>query len=139
MKDMKKWLREHWLIVLVFGVVLAVFFVSRYTGIKKYNRKLKAKDDFIERLISEYEALEDSARAARRLAESYEKALAVYMDSLNDSRIKYINQNKRYVEELANLRRIPTDEHYRNLTEWLDSLSIHWNTGEDDGPGEAGL
>jgi hypothetical protein len=122
---MKEWLREHWPIIVIIFVVLAAFFVSQYSR-RDYKRNLKAKDDFIEHLISEYGALEDSAREARKLAKNYEIMLAVYQDSLNASRIKYFNQKKRYVEEIANLSRIPTDQLYVDVTRWLDSLSVHW-------------
>lgn len=122
-----KWFKENWLVLLIIVIVLIIaFFVGR-SIIKQFNEykgEIKAKDKLIEQMMIEYQALEDNAVQAKKTAKFHKSAVSLYQDSLQDSRIKYINQKKRHAKQVADLTRIPTDNLYIDYIQWIDSISF---------------
>ena len=91
-----------------------------------YKGEIKAKDNLIEQLLSEYQTLEDSDRESKKLVKFHKSTTLHYLDTLQNTRTTLINQKKSYEKALADLNRIPTDSLYVDVTEWLNSLSLQW-------------
>jgi len=123
---MTKWIKDNWPVVLLIGillVIIVVFIISR-VKISDYRGDIKAKDALIEKIMVEYQSMEDSVTVSKELIHIYEKQLSIYQDSLQDSKSTLINQNKRHAKQVADLTRIPTDSLYVNYIRWIDSVSF---------------
>lgn len=123
-----KWLKDNWPLVVVIIIAVAVAVIAILNQIDKtaYRSDLKAKDKLIEQMMVEYQTLADSVTVVTQRLEIYESAVISYQDSLNDSKIDYFTQKRRYAKAIADLNRIPTDSLYVDVTEWLNGLSLQW-------------
>ena len=127
-----KWLKENWgWLVIILGLILIL--LSGQMGIKNYKREIRAVSDSLVVLGREYQELEKEAHVKAELISAYKFADSLYRDSLQFSNRQLINQKRSYEKAMADLRRVPTDTLYRELTGWYDSLSVHWGAGSDDG------
>jgi len=126
-KEMKDWLKNNWPWVLVIVTAILVFFLTRScTKMNDYKGDIKAKDELIEQMMVEYQELEEREAAKK---DSIQKLVLIaedISDSLQDTRIDYINQKKRHAKQVADLNSIPTDTLYVDVTGQLDSLSVLW-------------
>ena len=127
-----KWFKENWLVVLLVGLIIYVL-INSVVRNENYKREIDARSDSIAILKHGYQELEKREALAAEMILAYKFADSVYRDSLNVIKIKLINQKQRHAKQVADLTRIPTDTLYRDLSNWYDSLSIHWGTGSDDG------
>jgi predicted nucleic acid-binding Zn-ribbon protein len=122
---MKKWLEKYWPVLLITSLLLAAFFIGRHHKASQlYKREIKAQDAFIEKLMSEYQTLEDSASVVKKQVEVYENQVLSYQDSLSDTKTEIINLKQRHAKQVADLIRIPSDVLYIDYTRWIDTISF---------------
>jgi 1,4-dihydroxy-2-naphthoate octaprenyltransferase len=75
-----KWFKDNWLLLLIVLVAIIIFLATR-TRMNEYRGDIKAKDAFIEKLMSEYQTLEDSASVVKKQVEVYENQVLSYQDN----------------------------------------------------------
>lgn len=117
------WLRDNWILVLIV-IVLLVLLRSKGTDNKQAKREIKALNDSIEQLDKQFLWMQDQAQSSMEIAREALNTANLYRDSLNQSKTKIRINNIRHENEIANLKRIPTDSLYVDFTTWLDTLSF---------------
>ena len=120
-----KWLKKNW-IYLILIVLIGYLLVNDVVKSTNHKREIDAKSDSLVVLGREYQELEKEAHVKAELISAYKFADSLYRDSLQFSNRQLINQKRSYEKAMADLTRIPTDTLYRDVTEWLDSLSVQW-------------
>jgi len=90
----------------------------------RYNAEIKAKNDSIVLLKAQYDSLDDREATTLELLDSYAIDLTSYQDSLFNARTRYINQNERHAQEVADFNRMPTDSLYLEYIRWIDTISF---------------
>ena len=107
-------------------IILIIVGTDSVIKSKASKREIDAVSDSIAILKHDYSELEKRDQLSSELVEAYKFAANSYQDSLQSTRSTLITQKKRYAKQVADLSRVPTDTLYRDLTGWLDSLSIQW-------------
>ncbi len=123
-KEMK-WFKKNW-IYLVLIALIGYFLTDSVVKSKASKREIGLRSDSIAVLKHSYQELEKHYQLSGELVSAYKFADSLSRDSLQDLRFEYFNQKQRHVKKIADLKRIPTDSLYRNLTGQLDSLSLQW-------------
>lgn len=114
------------LVLYVALTALVVSGVLRQCDKTSYKAEIESYNDSIVKLNQDIEWAELRLQESKEVADSAILERNQYQDSLSTSKqavrvIKY-----RYEKRIANLRTIPTDTLYRDLTGKLDSLSLLW-------------
>lgn len=120
---MKDWLKKNWTIVLLVAII-GCLITNNVVDSISYKRDIRAGSDSIAILKYQYQELEKRAGLSAELVDAYEFAFTAYQDSLQDTRIKLITQNKRHAKQVADLIRIPSDVLYIDYTRWIDTVSF---------------
>lgn len=122
-----KFIKENWFLIAV--ILVAFFFLRKWgTGYYDYRRENRSLSDSIVKLDAEYSLLQERLSASIELTQEAINESRLYHDSLNQAKTKIRINKIRYENQIANLKRIPTDSLYVNVTDWLDNLSIVWGS-----------
>ena len=117
-----KWFRKNWLMLLLIVIIGTGIFEFRKDI--RYNAEIKAKNDSIVLLKTQYDSLDDREAVVLELLDNYAIDVTSYQDSLLNIRKKYVNQKKRYAEQVADFNRMPTDSLYLEYIRWIDTISF---------------
>ena len=120
-----KWLKKNWIYLILIGLI-GYLLINDVVKTTSYKREKSILSDSLVILGQEYSKLEKQADVLAELVSAYKFADSLYRDSLAVSESKLINQKYRYEKAMADLTRIPTDTLYREMSNWYDSLSLHW-------------
>ena len=120
-----KWLKKNWIYVILVALI-GYLIINDAVKTNSYKREIKVVSDSLIILRQDYQELEKAADVQAELISAYKFADSLYRDSLQFSNRQLINQKRSYEKAMADLTRIPTDTLYRDVTEWLDSLSVQW-------------
>jgi len=106
------------------GVLVVLYALSLDRG-KDYRAEIRLYNDSIDILReNNVELLKCLHNSQERVTEALNER-DVYVDSLDRQRKNEKIIRKRYEKRISDLKSIPTDSLYLQLTEWLDTLSFH--------------
>jgi len=120
-----KWIKKNWIYVILVALI-GCLILNDVLKTNSYIREIDDVSDSLVILRQDYSELEKAADISAELVSAYKFATIAYQDSLQFSNRQLINQKRSYEKAMANLTRVPTDSLYRELTGWLDSLSVQW-------------
>ena len=125
MKSTLDFVKKNWLII---GLIILVLFAwkSKRIDFFGYKHQINALTDSIVLLEQRRNLAEEREAVAKELILGYEFELEIYQDSINIEKEIIIKQKRKHAKEVADLKRIPTDTLYIDVTKWIDSLSIIW-------------
>jgi len=105
--------------------VLIVFYALSLDNNREYKAKIRLYNDSIDILReNNVELLKCLHNSQERVTEALNER-DVYVDSLDRQRENEKIIRKRYEKKISDLKSIPTDSLYLQITEWLDTVSFH--------------
>jgi len=118
-----KFIKENWLSI---GIIIILIIILRAKGTenREYKRDMKVLSDSIHVMDMEYRLRGDSLSYAVKMASTALKERAIYQDSIRILKISLRNLTYRHEIEMDNLRSIPSDSLYVEVTRWLNNLSF---------------
>ena len=118
-----KFIKENWLSI---GIIIILIIILRAKGTenREYKRDMKVLSDSIHVMDMEYRLRGDSLSNAVKMASTALKERAIYQDSIRILKISLRNLTYRHEIEMDNLRSIPSDSLYVEVTRWLNNLSF---------------
>jgi len=125
MKSTLNFLKKNWLLI---GLIILALWVwkSKSTDFRGYKGEISRLSDSLAKKDSEYNLLVDRLSASLKLTRNALYDAAMYEDSLNMLRETMRIKTYYYEAEIANLKFVPIDTIYNDVTEWLDGLSFQW-------------
>ncbi len=116
-----KHVKNNWILVVV--LLISLFFLRELAkdniGLR---RNLSPLNDSIAQVNAKYYSMIDRLSEARGEAQMTLIERDAYRDTLDWLRDYNILIRNNYEKEIANLRNVPTDTLFRDVTEWLDGL-----------------
>ena len=125
MKSTLDFLKKNWLLI---GFIILALWVwkSKATDFRGYRGEIDLLSDSIAKKDSEYNMLVDRLSASLKSTRNALYDASLYEDSLNTLRETMRIKTYNYESEIANLKHVPFDTLYRDVSEWLDDLSVQW-------------
>ena len=122
-KKILTWLRSNWMLIILI-MILIIIVRSRGTDNREYKREIKAMDDSIIFLNTQYQQIEDLLSVSREITTVALEDAKLSRDSIKIIEKKNTNLKYKHAIEVANFKKIPTDTLYLDYTRWIDSVSF---------------
>ena len=118
-------IKKNWLLI---GLIILALWIwkGKVTDFRGYKTEISRLSDSLAQKDSEYNLLANRLSVSLELTQNALYDAAMYEDSLNTLRESMRIKTYYYETEITNLKHVPTDTLYRNVSEWLNKLPLQW-------------